>query len=73
MLRDGAFFCHTVFMHTHLRASRPFHSIYTHGFIRAAVGVPFVRVADPAHNAARTIELARRASENHAAVALFLN
>lgn len=58
-------------MHTHLRTSRPFHSIYTHGFIRAAVGVPFVRVADPAHNAARTIELARRASENHAAIALF--
>jgi len=49
----------------------PFNSLYTHGFVRAAVGVPFVRVADPAHNAARTLDLARRASDAHAAVALF--
>lgn len=51
--------------------SAPFHSIYRHGFVRAAVCVPFLRVADPAYNAAQTIGLARRASENHAAVALF--
>ena len=49
----------------------PFHSIYSHGFIRAAVCVPFVRVADPQYNVARTIDLARRASEMNAAVALF--
>ena len=48
-----------------------FHSIYSHGFIRAAVCVPFVRVADPAYNVEHTIGLARRASETHAAVALF--
>src|SRR5919199_661932 len=49
----------------------PFHSIYTHRFIRAAVCVPFVRVADPAFNTERTLGLARRASELNTAVALF--
>ncbi len=49
----------------------PFESIYSHGFVRASVCVPFVKVADPAYNAARTIELAKRASELGAAVALF--
>ena len=57
-------------MHTHLE-TKTFHSIYSHGFVRAAVGVPFVRVADPKHNAARTIELAKQASQNNAAIALF--
>lgn len=51
--------------------SPDFHSIYAHGLIRAAVCVPFVRVADPAHNAERTIELARRASDLRSAIALF--
>jgi NAD+ synthase (glutamine-hydrolysing) len=49
----------------------PFLSIYTHGFIRAAVCVPFVRVADPAYNCERIIGLAWRASDQHAAIALF--
>jgi len=49
----------------------PFLSIYTHGFIRATVCVPFVRVADPAYNCERIIGLARRASDQHAAIALF--
>src|SRR5690349_20929595 len=49
----------------------PFGSIYRHGFIRAAVCVPFVRVADPVYNVEHTIGLAQRASEMHAAVALF--
>jgi NAD+ synthase (glutamine-hydrolysing) len=49
----------------------PFRSIYSHGFVRAAVCIPSVRVADPAHNAERTLGLARRASELRAAVALF--
>lgn len=50
---------------------QPFNSIYSHGFIRAAVCVPFVRVADPAYNVERTIALAQRASDANAAVALF--
>src|SRR3954467_6569200 len=48
-----------------------FNSIYSHGFIRVAVCVPSLRVADPAYNAERTLELAKRASDAHAAVALF--
>ena len=48
-----------------------FDSLYAHGFARVAVCVPHVRVADPAFNAARTLALAQRASEAHAAVALF--
>ena len=50
---------------------RPFHSIYSHGFVRASVCIPALRVADPAFNAERTLGLARRAHEANAAVALF--
>jgi NAD+ synthase (glutamine-hydrolysing) len=49
----------------------PFDSLYRHGFVRAAVCVPFVRLGDPASNVDRTIALARRAHESHAAIALF--
>ncbi len=50
---------------------KPFHSIYSHKFIRATVCIPFVRVADPEFNVERTLGLARRASEMNAAVTLF--
>jgi NAD+ synthase (glutamine-hydrolysing) len=50
---------------------RPFDSPFSHGFIRAAVCVPFVRIADPAFNVERTLVLARRAAEIGALVALF--
>src|SRR5215813_4044905 len=49
----------------------PFNSIYSHGFVRAAVCTPFLRVADPQFNLEHTLGLARRASELNAAVALF--
>jgi NAD+ synthase (glutamine-hydrolysing) len=48
-----------------------FHSIYSHGFIRAAVCIPHVRVADPGFNTKRTLALAQRASDANAALALF--
>ena len=48
-----------------------FDSIYSHGFIRAAVCIPSLRVADPAFNLERTLALARQASEAKVAVALF--
>jgi NAD+ synthase (glutamine-hydrolysing) len=48
-----------------------FDSIYAHGFVRAAVCVPSVRVANPDHNAERTVALARRASDANAAIVLF--
>lgn len=48
-----------------------FHSIYAHGFIRVAVCIPFLKVADPEYNVERTIGLANQASNEHAALALF--
>jgi len=48
-----------------------FDSIYSHGYVRAAVCVPRVRIADPAHNLERTLALARRAHDLHAGIALF--
>ena len=50
---------------------RSFYSIYSHGFIRATVAIPSVRVADCSYNVERTLNLARRASDNHAAIILF--
>ena len=51
--------------------NQSFYSIYTHGFVRAAVCVPHVRVADPEFNAERTLALAHHASKRAATVALF--
>src|SRR6185436_2672061 len=48
-----------------------FDSIYSHRFIRAAVCVPSLRVADPSFNLERTLAQARQASEAKVAVALF--
>jgi NAD+ synthase (glutamine-hydrolysing) len=50
---------------------RPFHSIYSHGFVRAAVCILSLRVADPQFNIEQTLGLARRASDLNATVALF--
>ena len=49
----------------------PFNSIYSHGFIRAAVCIPRLRVAAPKFNLERTLALAERASQVRAAVAVF--
>lgn len=49
----------------------PFNSIYRHGFARACVCIPQVRVADPAFNTGRILDLARAASDLHATIALF--
>ena len=48
-----------------------FDSLYTHGFLRVAICIPSVRVANPRYNATRILGLARRASQANAAVALF--
>src|SRR5437667_6999066 len=48
-----------------------FYSIYSHAFIRAAVCVPSLRVADPEYNLQRTLDLAKQASQANVAVALF--
>ena len=49
----------------------PFHSPYSHGFVRVAAAVPHVRVGDPGFNGQRTIELARRAHADHVAAVIF--
>jgi NAD+ synthase (glutamine-hydrolysing) len=48
-----------------------FHNFYNHDFVRVAVGIPAVRVADPAFNAEQIISLMREASARDALVALF--
>ena len=48
-----------------------FDSLQTHGFIRVAVGLPPVRVADPAFNATATLDLARQAAGRQAALIVF--
>lgn len=51
--------------------AHPFYSIYNHGFVRVAVCVPALRVANPIYNSERTLALAQRAAAEGAAVALF--
>ena len=51
--------------------SLSFHNIYAHGFLRAAVCVPEIRVADPVFNGDRAIALAEIASRQGAAIAVF--
>ena len=48
-----------------------FFNLYNQGFVRAAVGIPEVRVADPAFNGARTIELMEKAGREKAVLVLF--
>ena len=48
-----------------------FFNLYNHDFVRIAVGVPSVRVADPAFNADQTIALIREAADRKAVLALF--
>ncbi len=48
-----------------------FDSIYSQGFIRVAVCVPYLKVAAPAYNADQTLSLARRADSKKASVVVF--
>ncbi|AME25077.1 NAD(+) synthase [Burkholderia sp. PAMC 26561] len=48
-----------------------FFNLYSHDFARVAVGVPRCKVADPAFNAAETIELAKQAAANGAVLVAF--
>src|SRR5215472_7327219 len=54
-----------------MKENADFFNLYNHGFIRVAVGTPEVRVADPAFNGARTIELMEQAEREKAVLALF--
>lgn len=48
-----------------------FHNLYCHGFVRVAVCVPEVRIAQPQHNAQATLGLLAQAAGQGAALALF--
>ncbi len=48
-----------------------FESIYRHGFLRVAVCIPHVRIADPAFNATQTIEALHACQSQGTALALF--
>jgi len=48
-----------------------FFNLYRHGFIRVAVCIPEVKVADTGFNAGETIRLAREAADRKAVFALF--
>ena len=48
-----------------------FFNLYHHGFVRVAVGVPDVRVADPVFNVNETIHLIEQAAKQHTALILF--
>lgn len=48
-----------------------FFNLYNHGFVRVAVGIPTVRVADPEYNARETIKLMEQAAERGALLVVF--
>jgi NAD+ synthase (glutamine-hydrolysing) len=50
---------------------KDYFNLYSHGFARLAVATPVVRVADPEHNAAATLELMRAAAREKAVLAVF--
>ncbi|BBU63008.1 NAD(+) synthase [Methylosinus sp. C49] len=51
--------------------THPFFSLHSHGFVRVAVAGPRTRVADPAFNVARTIDMVREADAKGASLVLF--
>jgi NAD+ synthase (glutamine-hydrolysing) len=52
-------------------ARAPFHSLYRHGFVRVAAGVPRVTVADPDANADATLGLIDRAAAQDVSLVVF--
>ncbi|MEA2102110.1 MAG: NAD(+) synthase [Thermodesulfobacteriota bacterium] len=48
-----------------------FFNLYKHGFVKVAVCIPEVKVADPGFNVDKTIESVHKAADNKAVLALF--
>jgi len=48
-----------------------FFNLYNHNFVRTAVAIPEVRVADPSHNARQTIAMMQEAGKRNALLAVF--
>jgi NAD+ synthase (glutamine-hydrolysing) len=57
--------------HATMNTNHPFFNLYNHGFVRVAVGIPTVRVADPKYNAREMIALMNQATERKALVVCF--
>ena len=51
--------------------THPFFCLHNHGFIRAAVAAPHLKVAEPAFNAGKIIEMAQKADQQAASIVLF--
>ena len=54
-----------------MKQTLPFHHPYRHDFVRVAVAVPRIRVADPAFNAAETVAMLERAAAEGASLVAF--
>ncbi|HXJ83524.1 MAG TPA: NAD(+) synthase, partial [Candidatus Methylomirabilis sp.] len=54
-----------------MKASEDFFNLYNHDFLRVAVAVPSVQVADPTYNAREVVDLMARAASQRVAVVLF--
>src|SRR3954466_14408517 len=54
-----------------LHMASNFFNLYTHDFARVAIAAPVCRIADPAHNARQTIQLAEQAAAQGAALVAF--
>ena len=54
-----------------MKLDEPFFNLYNHGFVRVAVGIPMVRVAEPEFNARETIALMKQAVERKALLIVF--
>ncbi|QSR89260.1 NAD(+) synthase [Methylacidiphilum caldifontis] len=52
-------------------AKSNFFNLYTHNFVRVAVGIPVGKVADPFHNAAEIAGLCKKAVEKKASLLVF--
>ncbi len=54
-----------------MNAPTSFFNLYRHNFVRVALGIPEVRVADPAFNSAQVVALMRQAAERDALLVAF--
>jgi NAD+ synthase (glutamine-hydrolysing) len=54
-----------------VKAGSDFYNLYNHDFVRVAVGIPNVRVADPTYNADQTLALMRQTLDRKAILVLF--
>jgi NAD+ synthase (glutamine-hydrolysing) len=56
---------------TEMLSNATFFNLYRHNFVRVAVGIPQVQVADPVLNSRQTIALMQQATERKALLVVF--